>query len=830
MNRPTDTNQHPPDEQLAAWMQGVLDESQQADVESHLEKCDDCAVRLEEIDPGEDRFVRRLREASGLGAPAGGTATPDENLAFAAIALQAGLIDAQQLAEACVLWSTRQGATLPALMVQQGWLSEDDRRSVDALLAARLKKSRSTAAAETLAGRDQGGPGLAETLVLSPLPGERLRLRQLHSQGGIGQVWRAHDTLLGREVAVKELLPELRGSRVHRERFFREARVAAQLSHPGAVPVHEYREEGGRCYYTMKFLAGRSMSVVIREAHAAAPDEPDPAETFERLFPLLECFLSVCDTISYAHSKGIVHRDLKGDNVVIGEFGEVTVIDWGLAKRFAPGGSAHAGDPAAESATLEGERLGTPGFMAPEQARGELAAIDHRTDVYGLSALLYEVLTGRAPFAGETANEVMHRVEVEAPLSPSRYRTDTPADLERVCLLGLSKSKADRPQSAAELADLVRHWVTAQVERRREAERREGFFALSPDLCVTINENLRIEQVNPAWTRMFGYSAQRAAGSPVLRGVHPDDQELITQCLHRVQTSESAQDLVARIETSSGKYIPINWTLTRIAGQSDMYAIGRPLDERSERRRSLEARGRFFSLSPDLFVISDERGHAGQVNAAWTAVLGYEPDEVVGRPFSSFVHPEDVAAAARAGRKALFRESVVDLETRVRHKDGGYRVIAWSLCRVPGESINYALGRDVTDAKRTEERLRKVLDKGPEALMVVDSQSRIEYANRFLCELLGYEAEGLVGQPLETLLPEPDRTRHQQMFQRYVEEPIVRPMGSSGSFEALRKDGSPIRVQISLSPLRLSHDDLSILAVLQPAPHSAADANEASGE
>ncbi|MEQ8849508.1 PAS domain S-box protein [Botrimarina sp.] len=814
---------HPTDHDLTAWLRNELTVEQRGAVETHLERCDHCAKRLEHLPAGDDRFVERLREAAGLG-PTAADPPADTNLAFAAIALQAGLIDPQQLADACVLFSTRAGVSLADLMQQQGILSEEARRSVDALLAARRERRRSTATTETLSGRDHGGPGIADNLVLAPLPGERLRLRQLHSQGGIGQVWRAHDTLLGREVAVKELLPELRGSRTHRDRFFREARVAAQLSHPGAVPVHEYREEGGRCYYTMKFLDGRSLSSVIRESLAEPPSPDDPAKTFERLFPLLECFLSVCDTISYAHAKGIVHRDLKGDNVVVGEFGEVNVIDWGLAKRYASG--ERVAEPAkrvvAESATLEGERLGTPGFMAPEQARGEQGAIDHRTDVYGLAALLYEVLTGRAPFSGETANEVMHRVEVQAPLPPSSYRPDTPRDLEAICLRGLSKDKADRQQSAAELADQVRHWVTAQAERRREALRREGFFALSRDLCVTIDPDWRIEQVNPAWTKMFGFAADRAAGKPVLKRVHPDDKEVITQCLRRVQQGDSAQDVVARIQNADGAYIPINWTLTRIAGQCDMYAIGRPLDERSERRRSLEARGQFFLLSPDLFVISDDTGRAGQVNPAWKAVLGYEPEEVVGHQFSDFVHPDDVARATRAGRRALLRESAVNLETRVRHRHDGYRVIAWTLCRVPGESINYAIGRDITESKRTEERLRALLDRGPEALAVVDSRGRIEYANQTLCGMLAYECGELIHEPFDKLLPESGRADGWKRFEAFLSAPRVRSVGRGQSVLALRSDGRSLRVRVRLSPLRLSYGDLSILVEVsrldEPAP------------
>lgn len=698
---------HPDDATLQSWVQGALPAESAARLEDHLETCDECARRLEAISSDPDPFLQKLRGAAGLsvtltGPPNGDNAkTNDANLMFGALALQAGMITPQQLADACVLWSSRGGMPLADLMIEQGWIDESIRNSVMMLLSAKASRDSNRAAAETLSGRDTTGLGLTDTMTLTPLPGERLRLMQLHSQGGIGQVWRAQDTLLGREVALKELLPELRGSKRHRERFFREARVAAQLNHPGTAPVFEYREEGGRCYYTMRFYTGKTLTEAIRQTHANASENGDSA-SFEQLFPLLEQFLIVCDTVAYAHSKGIIHRDLKGENVVLGEFGEVTVIDWGLAKSIhgKPGSVSLHRDNDEQHPTIEGERLGTPGFMAPEQARGDLSAIDERTDVYGLAAVLYEVLTARPPFTGETANEVMHRVETKPPVRPSALRTNTPEELEEICLKGLSKKQEDRYATAVEFRDAVRHWLSDQLHQRLEADRQAKFFSLSHDIFVALDEKGVVKQVNPAYERFFGYDGAKSPGQHYMKRVHPDDVERAKKLFEDAMRGVAQQDTLFRIQGADGEFRPVNWTLTRIPGESTVYAVGRPVDEQSERRRLSDERSRFFALSPNLFVISDDRGYAAQVNPAWKNLLDWEAEEVVGKPFYSFVHPDDVGPISRAGRRALLRKPVVDLDVRMRCKDGSYKMFAWTLSRVPGERINYAIGRLVAENAR----------------------------------------------------------------------------------------------------------------------------------
>ena len=818
---PDDAQAHLSAGVLRAWLVGQLSDAETERVEVHLETCDTCARRLDTLNMGHDPFVQRLRDAAGVAPNAPGrsvatTAKPaalaDANLMFAALALQAGVIDAPRLAEACLLWAAGGGGAMADLLTDKGWLDDEARRSIEQLLAARARQRRGAPAAETLRLADPGGRGWADTVAVSSLTDDRFRLTTLHSTGGIGQVWRAQDELLGREVALKELLPELRGSVMHRERFYREARVAAQLSHPGTVPVYEYREEGGRCYYTMKFLAGRTYAEAVREAHAHEGVAP-----FERMFPLLEQFVAVCDAVAYAHSLGVVHRDLKGDNIVVGEFGEVTVIDWGLARPIAGATGPIAQDRLrrGEAATIHGERLGTPGYMAPEQARGDLDAIDERTDVYGLAAVLYEALTARPPFAGATANETMHLAETADPAPPSVWWPDAPAELAAICLRGLAKRKEDRFPTATDLRDAVRTWVASQAERRRDAEQQAEFFSLSSDLFVTLDAAGFITHVNPAYRRLFGYADGEPEGTHYSQTLHGDDRRRAAAVFETVQAGHPKQDLLLRVARKDGGYEQVSWSVTRGLHPPVLYAIGRAMDAESLRQRSLEARGRFFSLSPDLFVISDEQGLAAQINDAWRDVLGLEPDEVVGHPFTNVMHPEDVPAATRAGRRALLRESVVNLRTRVRHGEGGYRTIAWTLCRVPGERVNYAIGRDVTGQADAEQLLSAIVDTLPEALLVIGAPGRIAHANAATERLFGYKPGELIGQSVGTLVPaEGESGAESGLVAALARSPSASPE-RTGRVEGVTKDGRPLAIEGWLHPLRGSEEAFS-LATLRP--------------
>jgi eukaryotic-like serine/threonine-protein kinase len=248
----------------------------------------------------------------------------------------------------------------------------------------------------TILGQDSAAASANNSMVsLPPLrPGpeagtaSRYGFSSIHAAGGIGRIWLARDHQLNRDVAIKELLPENSGHAKAVARFLREARLTGQLEHPGIVPVYELALQGDRPFYAMRFVRGRTLSAAIESYHAKRrKGRDDPLE----FIALLTAFVAVCNAVAYAHSRGVLHRDLKGDNVILGDFGEVIVLDWGLAKLMGQPDDLETdrSQTVPESAldaglTLQGEVIGTPAYMAPEQAEGRLNDIDPRTDIFGL--------------------------------------------------------------------------------------------------------------------------------------------------------------------------------------------------------------------------------------------------------------------------------------------------------------------------------------------------------------------------------------------------------------------------------------------------------------
>src|SRR5262245_48607472 len=411
----------------------------------------------------------------------------DRNLRGGVLARQAAPIAAREFAEACTLWATCKDCPLADLLVERGWIQPEDRDHVDYLLSRKLEKyggdaraglatvpvevRRSLAAVEDESIRrslaDPEDNGSSAQLTADDTRGRRDRytLTRLHELGGIGQVWLAHDPELGREVALKELRPDRAASPAHRARFLREAQITGQLEHPGVVPVYELARppDGDEPYYTMRFVRGRTLTEAAEDFHKRRAE--GRSQQLD-LLTLLNAFVVVCNTIAYAHARGILHRDIKGQNVVLGDFGEVVLLDWGLAKPIGRPEEAEVApvllrDPevAGATQTIQGQAVGTPAYMSPEQAGGRLDRIDRRSDVYGLGAMLYEILTGRAPFSGASTREVLRKVQREEPVRPAQLWPEVPPALESACLKGLAKDPAERFGSAAEFARVVQQWV-----------------------------------------------------------------------------------------------------------------------------------------------------------------------------------------------------------------------------------------------------------------------------------------------------------------------------------------------------------------------------------
>ncbi len=274
-------------------------------------------------------------------------------------------------------------------------------------------------------------PDMAAVRALLPegvVHGQRYAIGKVVAHGGMGAILDARDGSIARQVAMKIMLAT--GSEDHAVRFVQEAQITGQLEHPNIVPVHELSvDEHGQPFYTMKMVRGVTLKDVV--ARLAEGD----AATVEKypLAALLTAFQKVCDAVAFAHSKGVIHRDLKPENLMLGDFGEVLVMDWGLAKilgkdeggrmkdekmrgcaegtkRSAEGPSTSSFIPHPSSFTLDGTILGTPQYMSPEQARGEIETLDARTDIYALGAILYSILTLRPPVEGTDAQEIVAKV------------------------------------------------------------------------------------------------------------------------------------------------------------------------------------------------------------------------------------------------------------------------------------------------------------------------------------------------------------------------------------------------------------------------------------
>jgi serine/threonine protein kinase len=258
-------------------------------------------------------------------------------------------------------------------------------------------------------------------------------------RGGMGEVLLAHDRRIGRDVAVKRLRS---GAPTQDEiaRFMREARIQARLDHPAIVPVYELgRDAAGRPYFTMKRLSGTTLTDILGRGSMAGQR-------------LLRAFVEVCRAVDFAHARGVVHRDLKPGNIVLGEYGEVYVLDWGVARVVgdAAGGVVTADIDTLEGAAPAGQVLGTPGYMAPEQL--QQPEVGRAADVYSLGAILYALLTGRPPFAGGVVLDILLQVQKCEPDPPRAVNPAADADLEAFCLRCLRKSPAERYPSAAALA------------------------------------------------------------------------------------------------------------------------------------------------------------------------------------------------------------------------------------------------------------------------------------------------------------------------------------------------------------------------------------------
>ena len=318
-------------------------------------------------------------------------------------------------------------------------------------------------------------------------PKSRYTLTRVCGVGGIGEVWLAKDPQLKRDVALKRFRADRVVDAEMQMRLIKEAQITGQLEHPNIIPVHELDQmEDGAPYYTMKLLRGQTLSQRIQEYHKRKREGEDTALD---LHELLSTFIDVCNAVAYAGARGIVHRDLKPSNIMLGGFGEVLVLDWGLAtlvEQTPPSDPDETMEPVTLEGsvslmeTIEGQLIGTPAYMAPEQAAGRISLVDQRTDIYGLGAVLYALLLGTTPHRGQSTGNIardtgqlLKRITEGVTPEPRNADPTIPAPLNAICKQAMSRSRSDRYQCASDMAEDIRRWmaderVSAYEETRVE--------------------------------------------------------------------------------------------------------------------------------------------------------------------------------------------------------------------------------------------------------------------------------------------------------------------------------------------------------------------------
>ena len=394
-------------------------------------------------------------------------------------------------------------------------------------------------------------------------------------RGGMGQVHLAVDRDLGRRVALKTLHGGRTAARETLARFLEEAQATGQLEHPNIVPVHELGMfADGTVFFTMKLVGGRTLHQII---HLLTRDDPETVRGFGRM-RLLNAFQQVCLGVAFAHSRGVVHRDLKPANIMLGAYGEVLVMDWGLAKirgrplvesdspetdedltatideasveavrSFMDSGT----DPArmgwkndssddlagvwdetdlpvetvrsmlADQQTLAGRVFGTPYYMSPEQASGRIDDVNERSDVYSLGAILYTILSHEPPVMGESVIQILERVRLGEIVPPSRRapHLDIPSELEEVCMRAMSREAADRHPSARALAEDIELFLEGRKEQeRRERDAKERHATGEHELARYGEHEQRVEELRrEIETATADHPTLRSAGEKTIR-------------------------------------------------------------------------------------------------------------------------------------------------------------------------------------------------------------------------------------------------------------------------------------------------------------------------
>ncbi|TVP99669.1 MAG: PAS domain S-box protein [Planctomycetaceae bacterium] len=523
----------------------------------------------------------------------------------------------------------------------------------------------------------------AKRVLLDPLPENRYQIRDEIGHGGMGVVYDAWDTQLRRRIAIKILRKEELEKNGSLLRFFREARISSRLTHPGILSVHDFDiSPDGQAFIVMGLLHGNTLA----EALGAVKDRP------AELPRLLNIFVKICEAIAYAHSQGIIHRDLKPSNIMIGQYGEVTILDWGLAKIVddtAPPedeftqpdeGSLPAG---VDCESVAGAIFGTLAYLSPEQARGEIDRIDQRSDIFALGSILGEILTGHPPFWGQNVSKTYKRA-IRGDVTRILRQLDAckgPRSIVALAKKCLAKDMNDRPAHVSEIIEVVRAFL--ESGQRRAEQDLIRFFDLSLDLFCIANFQGYFTRVNENFPRCLGYSAAELMSRRFIEFVHVDDYHKTMLEIQKLSQGEPTICFRNRYRHADGHYVWLEWTSRSVMEEAAIYAAARDVSDQVD---AIEAR---FAVEEKLMQLADIIHFADHVsvpshwvdpagkilwaNQAELDFLGYTDQEYIGQPMDRF-HADQQAIDEILDR--LVRgERLAGFEAKLISKNGQFKKV-----------------------------------------------------------------------------------------------------------------------------------------------------------
>ncbi len=658
-------------------------------------------------------------------------AESERDLLFGLLALQTGLIEQDQLVTAFRAWTRDKSRPIADILVARGDLDAAQCAGIDGMVALHVKmhggdveKSLAVVPAARSTRKDLAGlgdPDIEATLGhvasghdssqrdddvdrtgtysvgTTSSDGQRFRVVRPHARGGLGAVFVALDAELNREVALKQILDQHAEDPTSRQRFLLEAEITGGLEHPGIVPVYGLGfGPNGRPYYAMRFVRGDTLKEAIERFHKDGASETDPGLRSLELRRLLRRFVDVCNAIEYAHTRGILHRDIKPANIIVGRHGETLVVDWGLAK--AVGKKEH--DPTCEERTLvpspasgsgetlPGSALGTPAYMSPEQARGDLDSLGPRSDVYGLGGTLYCLLTGRPPFEGDDMVAILRAAQKGEFARPREIERSVPIPLEAVCLKAMAFNPDLRYPSARALADDVERWAAdepvsayrdpALMRLARWARKHRTAVAVGAALLQTAVVALGLSTV------LLGRS--RAKVDRERKRAETVNKFLVTDLLAQAdpENNPAGEKLTVRElldkaaksvnESSALKANPEVEGAIRSAIGNTYFDLGLYLPARAQLERAVQCQAsvpdlppaeRIFTLNRLVWVIY-KLGKASEAPHKMAKDVLEQARERLGRDHEETIYAADNLAAmlASSGDFALYRENL-DTQRRV---------------------------------------------------------------------------------------------------------------------------------------------------------------------